>query len=208
MNEEYEEMNERDLWILACEYPALSEWKKVAIDCLDLDGNDLFNIECKYLIRDGIKECFYQSLLLWRLRDPENCNKSYFLKRLSNHYNVNDFSIKKQPNENQSFENKLANGYGKRILDEDELWKVSEVLAMEWKPIARYLGVSELELKNIEFKYIMNENDASGGMRECCYQSLLIWSQQNYDNASLDKLLLAVMQLKYNLFVKQIIRLF
>ncbi len=72
-------MNEKFLWLIANNYDNLSEWKTVAITGLGLQLSDVQTIEARYLIADGLKECFYQCLLKWRVKEPENCYLNYFL---------------------------------------------------------------------------------------------------------------------------------
>jgi hypothetical protein len=72
-------MNEKFLWLIANNYDNLSEWKSVAITGLTLQLSDIQNIEARHLIADGLKECFYQCLLKWRVKEPENCYLNYFL---------------------------------------------------------------------------------------------------------------------------------
>ena len=70
---------------------------------MSLTEQELLIIETKYLAKDSLKECFYQMLLKWRLKEPENCYLEHLCKKLQ--MNVNKF-----------------NNF-KRTFDEDELTK-------------------------------------------------------------------------------------
>ncbi len=48
----------------------------------------MVQIETKYTV-DGIKECFYQMLLKWRLKSPENCNLQYLMAVLKSGFKFN-----------------------------------------------------------------------------------------------------------------------
>ena len=86
---------------------------------MDLNEQDLIVIEAKYMLKDGIKECFYQMLLKWRLKTPENCVVSHLYEMmLSNTHLFQQSSVNKiidsinnrldKINEfNQNIENKL-----------------------------------------------------------------------------------------------------
>ena len=54
-----------------------------------LSEQELLVIEAKYLMKDSLKECFYQMLLKWRLKEPENCYLEYLCKKLK--INMNKF---------------------------------------------------------------------------------------------------------------------
>ena len=72
-------MNEKVLWLISNHYDNLNEWKSVAINGLGLQLGDVQTIQARHLIADGLKECFYQCLLKWRVKEPENCYLNYFL---------------------------------------------------------------------------------------------------------------------------------
>jgi hypothetical protein len=48
---------------------------------LSLTQQELLVIETKYLVKDSLKECFYQMLLRWRLKEPENCYFEFLYKK-------------------------------------------------------------------------------------------------------------------------------
>jgi hypothetical protein len=73
----------------------------------------------------------------------------------------------------------------------------------EWKTISRNLNLTELDLISIEMKYMQTD-----GIRECCYQSLLKWSQFFYEQTSLESLCLSMIQMNLNLYAKQLLELF
>lgn len=210
---DYSDMSEKHLWNLANSYAALNEYKEIAIG-LGVDETDILITESKYLVRDGLKECFYQCLLTWRLNQPENCSLEYFCQVLKNKLHRDDDQIEKflkklteanSESSNQKNLNKLKS-YGlksdenKVKLSESDLWDASSFMAHEWKAIGRSLNLSEIDLKSIEAKYLFND-----GIRECCYQTLLLWSQVLYENSTLECLCLNLLNMKFNLFAKQII---
>ena len=72
-------------------------------------------------------------------------------------------------------------------------------MAQEWKSIGRGLNLSELDLANINLKY------SSEGIRECCYQTLILWNQIYYETSHLEYLCLNLIEMKFNLFAKKMI---
>ena len=66
----------------------LANWKLTG-KLLNLSEQELLVIEAKYLMKDSLKECFYQMLLKWRLKEPENCYLEYLCKKLK--INMNKF---------------------------------------------------------------------------------------------------------------------
>ena len=217
MRDEFgEEMSEASLWRLANEYACLNEWKTLGT-CLGLDDNDICAIESRYLIRDGLKECFYQCMLTWHLRQPENCSLSYFFKVLKRLNKPIEFierleerlinkSIARTNDSKRMLEmyakrvDNAVNSLGEVKLDESHLWLASASLAPQWKTVARNLGLTELDLISIELKHMLAD-----GVRECCYQSLLLWSQISYEHANLAYLCSSLIQMKFNLFAKQLL---
>lgn len=224
------EMNEKFLWLIANNYDNLSEWKAVAINGLGLQLSDTQNIEARNLIADGLKECFYQCLLKWRVKEPENCYFNYFLgvillsklnKPCEMVYSLRDNILNaskatKLHEENAisrlrfyltSLVNKKTTAINenklKTKLDENDLWSASGYLFQEWKTICRNLNLTELDLISIEMKHMQTD-----GIRECCYQSLLKWSQFFYEKTSLESLCLSLIQMNLNLYAKQLLELF
>ena len=218
------EMNEKCLWSIANHYDNLNEWKKISI-ILGLEICDVQMIQAKYLISDGLKECFYQSLLKWRLKEPENCYLNYFLNKLYMNLNKtfdfinklkDDITSKKTKNKTifnmfQFYLTGLERKYEicldkKKVsikLNENQLWSASAFIFQEWKAISRTLNLNELDLISIETKYLQSD-----GIRECCYQSLLKWSQFYYEETSLENLCLSLIQMKFNLYAKQLLEEF
>lgn len=214
---DYDDMNEKDLWNLTNKYSDLSDYKELSLG-LGLEKNDVLIIESKYLSRDGLKECFYQCLLTWRLQMPENCSLEYFIQVLENNLNK-DAEFIQQLTSRVLLESSVAknqnalNSYMKKIgkeghlaefkLEEIDLWKASELMAQEWKSIGRGLNLTELDLANIELKYSSTE-----GIRECCYQTLILWNQVYYEKSNLEYLCLSLIEMKFNLFAKKMIEQF
>jgi hypothetical protein len=86
-------LSEIELWYLVELNGNLENWKFIG-KLLSLTDQELLVIESKYLAKDCLKECFYQMLLKWRLKEPENCYLEYLCKKLE--INVNKFvSFKK-----------------------------------------------------------------------------------------------------------------
>ena len=209
----YDDMNEKELWNLTNKYSDLSDYKELSI-ALGLDKNDVSTIESKYLNREGLKECFYQCLLTWRLQRPENCSLEYFVQVLANKLNKTTEFIKQLTSrillKSKEDKNKeTLNFYIKMIgaenrldvfkLDDNNLWTASKFMAQEWKSIGRGLNLSELDLANINLKY------SSEGIRECCYQTLILWNQIYYETSHLEYLCLNLIEMKFNLFAKKMI---
>ena len=86
-------MSEIELWIIAELNDNIENWK-LSGKLLGLTDQELLVIESKYLAKDSLKECFYQMLLKWRLKEPENCYLEYLCKSLE--INVNRFISFKQ----------------------------------------------------------------------------------------------------------------
>lgn len=212
----FEEMTESELWRLAQKYPDLSEYTLVAV-ALGIDRADIQIIESKYLSRDGLRECFYQCLLTWRLNQPENCTLENFLKVLITLNKTSEFIN----NLKQQFESNIVSPKNKNTLsmylnddqvldckvvdlkvEESHLWEASNFMAPQWKSIGRSLGLNEIDLDSIEAKYLYTD-----GMRECCYQTLLLWSQVFYARANLEYLCLCLIHMKCNLYAKKLIQI-
>lgn len=220
------EMNEKYLWLIANNYSNLAEWKSVSLE-LGLDKSDLQIIQARYLISDGLKECFYQCLLKWRLKEPEHCYLGYFLNILRfklDKSNEEIFKLKEAilaessrqvshksttmlkfylSNLEQKKQTKLNESRLKMKLDETHLWSASGYLFQEWKAISRCLNLNELDLVSIEAKHLQSD-----GIRECCYQSLLKWSQCFYEQSCLEFLCLSLIKIEFNLYAKQLVEEF
>lgn len=210
-----EDMSERQLWTLACKYSSLSEYRLIAL-ALGVDETDVQVIEAKYLMRDGPRECLYQCLLTWRLNQPDSCSLEQFMETLSIKLNKSDEFIQGLQEQISTIEDygqykvileQYLGKYGLVGLDkcdmklgEGHLWDASGLMAQHWKLIGRNLGLSELDLGTIEARYLFTD-----GIRECCYQTLLLWSQVFYSQASLEYLCLRLIGMKFNLFAKQVI---
>jgi hypothetical protein len=218
------ELSEKEIWMLVNQYDDLFEWESIGMH-LGLSKTDLQIIKYEHLDKldlGGLKESLYQVFLKWRMYEPENFNINFLLKFFKTKLNkTNEFieSIKTRMSSKTSQNSaKLMNFYfkclkeGKKMsckfdddylrinLNESELWKASEVLSMDWKSIGRFLGISESDLKNIEIKYLRTD-----GLRECCYQTLLLWSEQFYDQTYLDYLCTLLIELRYNFYAKKLI---
>jgi hypothetical protein len=229
-----DEMSENSLWLLANEYDDLLEWKTLGAS-LSLSAQDLQQIECKYLSKEGPRECLYQALLKWRLREPENCHLKYFLvdilrnklskseeflARLSQKLSKND-------DQNESSKKKL-NFYLKQLLiktkhrknetlvdcsirlSERDLWRASDFLCTEWKSVLRGLNassaLSESHIVQLESKYLHINNQC--GVRECCYQALLLWSEvSGAEQANLEHLCLSLLSSGLNFYAKKLLEL-
>lgn len=224
-----QELSEKHLWLLTNAYDHLSEWKSLAMS-LNLSRQDIDLIEFNYLnSQDGLRECFYQCLLKWRLIQPENCHFSFLCNLLvSKKFNKPSVLIESLAksmlpsnllNETynyaeynkRSFENYRAMIGPKSncvetslfCLNEKHLWTSSEIICLEWKSIARGLGLNESSIADIHLRYARFE-----GLRECCYQSLLVWSQIDSSNANLEYLCLALIEMRFNLFAKKLLETF
>jgi len=221
-----EELTEKQLWLITNEYDNLLEWKSLGKH-LNLNEQDLQLIESKYLHKEGLKECLYQCLLKWRLYEPENCNLLYLIDQFELHMNKSEEFVQnlkqKLCNDAKPVQKETRNIYNyylksllmkKKLkisdlnlneiqLNEKQFWQASALICHEWKTIARHLGLNEVDLIQIESKYL--EID---GIRECCYQSLLLWSQKFYDHSSFEHFCLCLIKMRFNLFVKQLMELF
>lgn len=212
----HECMSETYLWHLANKYSDLKEYCKIAVG-LGLEENEISIIESKHLARDGLRECFYQCLLTWRLQNPENCTINYFLQMLEQKIDKPKEFIEQLKNRldcNDLDKNRsILNVYLKQImfdaekivgikLEESHFWEASGIMAQQWKNIGRSLGISEIDLFSVENKYLSTD-----GIRECCYQMFLLWSQCYYEKSNLEFLCLGLIEMKLNLFAKQFIEL-
>ncbi len=219
-----EELNERHLWLLTNTYDNLDEWKMLAVR-LGLTKQDIDVIEFSYSSSfDGLRECFYQCLLKWRLIQPENCYFTFLCKIIQTKFektkefieNLAQVMFVKERSESRDREckqilstyletlsSKHPNSHSFNLnlkLDEKHLWSASELICLEWKSIARCLGLNESDLTDIYMRYARFE-----GMCECCYQMLLLWSQFYSRNANLEYLCLSLIEMRFNLFAKKLL---
>lgn len=213
-NQNSKYLNEKHLWMITNEYENLEEWKQLAKH-LSLTEHDTQIIETKYLARDGLNECFYQCLLKWRLKQPENCTFNYLASVLSKKFQKSKNFIKKlNPRYPNTKACNLLDTYLNilniekihltgRKLNEKSLWTMSDLICEEWKPISRCLGLRESNITQIELRYVQLD-----GIRECCYQSLLQWLETNIQEAGLEELCLVLVEMKLNFYAKQLLELF
>jgi hypothetical protein len=231
-----EEMSEYHLWLITNSYDNLLEWKDLAAS-LGLSQQEIQLIESRFINRDGLKECFYQTLLKWRIKEPENCTFANFFQILSVRLSKNaDFlasltksvsefvrkseldefkserpvlksylaslmsKAKKQRVLKSEFESDLA--LEKVKLEERILWRASELICQEWKSIARALALTESTIFQIESKHLLQD-----GLRECCYQSLISWSQSLYEKANLEHVCLSLIHASFNLYARQFLEI-
>jgi hypothetical protein len=216
------ELTERELWLAANAYDNLLEWRELASH-LGLTSAEIQTIEFKYSARDGLAECLYQSLLKWRVREPERCNLNELCSILRDKFNknvtfLNTFAYEitrtsreavKTDERNRlggylkSLSNKSSSVKADQSLDsvqveEKHLWAVSEHVCGEWKSVARALGLPESSLIQIEHRHMIGE-----GVRECAYQSLLAWLQQA-SRARLEDVCVSLIRAKFNLYARQL----
>ena len=88
-------------------------------------------------------------------------------------------------------------------LNEKYLWRLSEIICQDWKSIGRYLGLKEFLLAQIESKYANQD-----GIRECCYQMLLVWFENFNHQAYLEQFCTKLIQMNFNLYAKESIECF
>lgn len=190
----------------------------------ELNNQEILMIESKYMTKDGLKECFYQMLLKWRLHSPENCNFAYLLKIIREHVKddiaftsfirsltskIRGDNLKYQDSKFLFYLEKYANNDDLKEklmnfqLSEKNLWNASSYVFQEWKVLGRYLSLSENDIYSIESKYLFKE-----GLRECCYQVLLKWREFNPKECNLIYLCKKLIQLNLNLFVCQLLEYF
>lgn len=192
-------MDDKALWTIANEFDALDDWKSLA-KCLTLSNQDVLLIEHKY---DDLLERFYQMLIRWRLRQPENCNWNFLSRIIIQKFNK---SICLDPNKDSLvYFSKLA--ASKSIenvrLSEKSMWYASDFMCEHWKSIGRYLGLKESNLIQIETRYL-----AIDGIRECCYQMLLAWSQQFTSEAFVKNFSIKLIDMNFNFYAKQLLEYF
>ena len=212
--ENWKDMNEGQLWDLACKYGRLNEYRSVAL-ALGVDETDIQIIESKHLARDGLKECFYQCLLTWRLNQPDSCSLERFADTLATQLEKCESFVEELKQRLVAADSGISGhavvleqylgkyGVGGEVkLDEGHFWDASGLMAQHWKQIGRSLGLRELDLTTIEARYLFTD-----GIRECCYQALLLWSQVACEAASLEYLCLRLIGMKFNLFAKQLIEM-
>lgn len=88
-------------------------------------------------------------------------------------------------------------------LNEKALWKISDLICEEWKPLSRDLGIRETNIAQIEAKYLYTD-----GLRECCYQSLILWSEIAGDfKPNLENICLCLIDRGLNLYAKNVLEL-
>lgn len=194
------ELSELNLWKLANRHENLMEWKKIALE-LELKNSQIQEIESKFKLKDGLVECLYQVLLKWRLKNDQ----TYTIEYIESKLNLNDF--------NEINCEEMLNVYEKLFfesptsldsikLNDKILWEISDYICVEWKSIARYLGIKESDICEIEIKYFYKD-----GLRECCYQALLKWSQLT-NEFNLKYLCKIFIQQSFNYYAKKLIEMF
>lgn len=208
----HEELSEKHLWLLTNAYDSLTDWRQLAA-MLQLTKQDIDLIEFNYLKNlDGLKECFYQTLLTWRLQSPENCNFSFLskvLRQMAKSLGFCQMLAESMFDQKCSAKKILANynsdakTVATGLLSEKQLWSVSEVIGSQWKSVGRSLDLAESSLSDVEARYARFE-----GARECCYQMLLLWSQCYADRCTLEYLCLSLIDMRFNLYARQIFKVF
>lgn len=167
----------------------------------------------------NVQECFYQVLLKWRMLEPENCSLTYLTSKLGS-FQITHSSVRLQ-NISSSYEKYVKyfqavnnsnnqkceheeKGQSEDELSERDLWRASDIVRAEWKSVARHLDVSESQLVQIEHSFSRAPQD---GMRECAYQTMLVWSQQSgCRRARLKHLACSLIEARLNYYAKQIIK--
>ena len=200
------ELTEKQLWIITNNYENLSDWKRICLT-LGLTAQDVQCIESQYLQYEGLKECFYQSLLRWRMREPENCYLAYFNQVLAFRLGVDSRQTSRLANEltkGQESEREQPGRDPTPPLSQKQLWTASGLLSKDWKEIARScLDLNESDICSIERVHL-----ASEGPRECSYQSLLLWSEScSRPSASLSVLCSKLAEHKFKLYARQLLNL-
>lgn len=196
---ECSELDDKTLWTICNEYDTLDDWKLLA-KCLGLGNQDILLIEHKY---NDLLECFYQMLIRWRLRQPENCNLNFLLKVINQKFGKSIYWDKKK--DAQIYFNFLAEkkSIDNIKLNEKILWIASDFMCENWKSIGRYLGIKESTLIQIETKYLFKD-----GLRECCYQMMLIWSQQFNSEAFIKNLSIKLIDMDFSFYAKKLLENF
>ncbi|CAF0823298.1 unnamed protein product [Brachionus calyciflorus] len=189
-------LDDKILWIISNEYENLNEWKTLG-NSLGLSAQDILLIEHKY--KNDLLECFYQCLLKWRLRQPENCNWKFLSKFLK----LNQ-SILESKNSRNYLEKMLESKQIDNLkLSEKFFWFASDLTCENWKSLGRFLGLKESTLNQIESKYNQSE-----GLRECCYQMFLIWSEQFYSDAYLHNFCLKLIDMNFKFYAVELLEFF
>lgn len=193
------ELDDKALWTITNEYDTLDDWKSLA-KCLGLSNQDILLIEHKY---DDLLECFYQMLIRWRLRQPENCNWNYLSKIINQKFNKSIHLDTKK--DSLVYHSKLCalKSIDNVRLNEKLMWLVSDFMCENWKSIGRYLGLKESNLIQIETSYLSND-----GLRECCYQMMLAWSQQFSSEAFVKNFSLKLIDMNFKFYAKQLLDYF
>lgn len=212
-------LSEIELWYLVELNGNLENWK-FSGKLLNLSDQELLVIESKYLAKDCLKECFYQMLLKWRLKEPENCYLEYLCKKLE--INVNKFiSFKNSADTDDDLSKQRFQSYFNRYfhklenideiffklknfkLIEKILWHASGYLFQEWKSIARSLLITENDIYLIDTKYYLKD-----GIRECCYQMLIKWRELYPNSCYFYNLSLKLIKINFNFYVCQLLEYF
>lgn len=193
-------LSELNLWKLANRHENLLEWKKIALE-LGLKISEIQEIENKFKLKDGLVECLYQVLLKWRLKNCETFKIEYIESKL-NLKKFDEINCEEMLSAYEKIFFESSTRLDRIKLNDKILWEISDFICSEWKPIARYLEIKESDICEIEIKYFYKD-----GLRECCYQALLKWSNQT-NEFNLKYLCMIFVQQSFNYYAKILIEMF
>lgn len=204
-----QELNERDFWLIANVYDNLNEWRLLA-NALDLSEHDVQLIEAKHLQRDGLDECLYQVLIRWRLQSENPCTMRALVDLLGTKLNKTgpflDQLMQSRCHRQLDYQQarRVLNAHAQTIsvdvkLGEKQMWRAAEIICPQWKPISRCMGLDETQIAQIESRHASTD-----GLRECAYQSLLLCSEFDYENFTFTSLCSVLIKLKLNFYVRKL----
>lgn len=142
-------------------------------------------------------ECLYQCLVKHRQHSDKPLRVESVLETFKIPQEAYDKKLEDIQNSISSVSSSLKSEMNMRKpLSELDLWRISELIWADWKPMSRILGLGEHQISCIE------NNHEEEGARECAYQSLLLLNPM-----SIETLMRALIELGLNYFARKIIQI-
>lgn len=131
----------------------------------------------KRLLDSGLDECLFQSLVEHCKRSDEATSIESLAKSLKI-INVQS-QLEQLGDRIEASLARYENEYGAATMSsrpsELDLWRLSELVWDEWKPLGRLLTIDEEQLALVELRHLQSD-----GPRECAYQMLLLANERSF----------------------------
>lgn len=190
--EEETEASERELWTIVSMYKRANKWKIIA-KRLGLKKHEIeeIQIRVKQQRKQNDTECLYQCLVKHR----QHSDKPLRVESVLETFKIPQETYNKKLEDIESIiSSSLKSEMNMRKpLSELDLWRISELIWADWKPLSRILGLGEHQISYIE------DNHEEEGARECAYQSLLLLNPM-----PVETLMKALIELGLNYFARKL----